>query len=249
MNDIKSYGVDPTLIANCMARAITFDEELIFRLETAGMYEEIEMVRQQALSCYKVLASVYNYREMECYREGHVNPRVFNISDFLNDLLSRTKLKMRRSDIQFDYEVENGLVCECDSDRLAACLMNLIVNAYSNVDQEMGHVRVTVKKLFDYAAVSVVDDGYGMTNEEFSRQMNSDGTRGLNLLREFCKTVGIEPIIDAKAPGGVSLTIRIPLASQEGLLKLESSFKPIKNHTLSPCEVLLFKLDDVFLQM
>lgn len=249
--EIKNiYGIDPNTIANNMRSALAIDQELLYRLESRGMLEEENMLLHHAKSCYKTLAEVTNYLEMERYRNGTLHECDFSISDYCKDMLGNVKSKMRRSNIRFSFELEKGIVCRCDPERLATCVINLIVNSYSWVDQDDGEIHVTLKRHSDHAAITVIDNGSGMTTGEVEALRDSGGTRGFNVMYSFCNSVGFAPLIETSSEkGGLMLSVRIPLSPADPKLKLESPVEVFRTGLLSPSEVLLYKLADTIVKL
>lgn len=249
MDPIQTYGIDPHSIDKYMVSALAIDQELSYRLECRDMFEEVKLVHNQALSCYKTLASVCNYIEIERYKNNALHVCDFDVSKFCKGIFSRIQSKMRRSNIEFDFEVEDGLVCRCDPDRLAACLTNLIVNSYACVDNDEGMIKATVRQYSDYAAFTIMDNGCGMTQSEVEKYRNSEGASGLHIMHAFCKSVGTEPITATSELSGLSLSFKIPLSPVDDDLKLKSPIEPFKTGLFMPSEILLYKLDGVIVSL
>lgn len=250
MEAIEKYGIDPNRIAQHMRSALALDQELVYRLESRDMIDEVNMIMAHALSCYKTLADVTNYLEMQRYKNGKFNVCDFNVSHYCRDMFGSVQSKMRRSHIKFDFEIEKGIVCRCDPERLATCIINLIVNAYMWVDQDEGEIHVTLKQLFDYAVITVSDNGYGMSQSDFQKHRNSGGTRGINILYSFCQSVGTIPLIETSNDlGGLQLSVKIPLSPPDPKLRLESPTEVFKTGLLAPSEVLLYKLPNAIVRL
>ena len=250
MESMEIYGIDPQNIADNMRRALAVDQELMYRLESRGMFDEANMVLDHALSCYKTLANVTNYLEMQRYKNGSLHVCDFNVSDYCEDMFGSVMSKMRRSNIKFSFEIEKGIVCRCDPERLAICLINLIVNSYKWVDQDDGEIRVTLKQHGDYAAVTICDNGYGMTQSDLDMQRRSGGSRGINIMYSFCDSVGTIPLVETTSElGGLELSVKIPLAPCDPKLKLKSRTETFRTGLLAPSEVLLYKLPNVIVKL
>lgn len=240
----EQFGIEPQQIEQNMINALSLDQELLYRLESRNLLDEVKIVRAHARSCYKTLAQIANYLEMQRYKNGVLRPCAFDLSEFCDDLFSRIRSKMRKSSIKLQFDIERGIVCLCDPDRLATCLTNLIVNAYTWVDHDEGKIKAVVKQQSGCAAVTIIDDGYGMSQAELDERRLSDGTKGLNVVNEFCKTVGTAPLIETTELGGFGIIVRLPLAPLDTDIRFEASVEPFKSGLFSPCEVLLYKLDD-----
>ena len=244
------YGIDPKTIADNMRNALALDQELLYRLESRDMIEEAKIVLAHAHSCYKALASVTNYLEMQYYKNKMLHVCDFNVSDYCKDLFSRLQSKMRRSHIKFDFEIEKGIVARCDPERLSTCIVNVIVNAYTWVDQDEGEIEATVKQHSDYAVVTINDNGCGMSQSDVNKYRNSAGTRGFNILYSFCNSIGTMPLIETSSElGGLQITIKLPLSPSDKNLRLESPIEIFKTGLLAPSEVLLYKLPKAIVKL
>ena len=245
MSDLKYSGINPDELSEYMTRALAIDQELNYRLECADMIEEVRLLQEQARCCFKTLAQVQNSLEVARYDLKKVHPVTFHLSDTVDDLVSMTRSKMRRSSIKITCDVEERVMCIADPDRFSACFVNLVVNALQNVDRDAGSVRVRLKKVSDFAAVSVIDNGYGMNHSELTEYMErEDDSRGFGILKKFCESVGTNPIFETLENGGFSVTIKVPLAPPSSKLEMNSDVPPPKMGTVSPCAVLLYKLDE-----
>lgn len=251
MDGIKQFGVDPEEICAAMTKTLTIFQELIYRCECDDRIEEIRLMREQMKCCLKTLAQFQNVTEIERYASGRVKPVCFCVSDTVRDLVTMAQQKIRYGMPAVEGDIDKGIVCVADPERFAACIMNLIVNGLQNVDREEGTVRVTVHRHFDYVSVSVIDNGYGMTQQQLQESLESEGTRGFDVLKKFCETVGTSPVFETTENGGFSVTVRLPLPKQENPDELEfnSDIRPSWLEAISPCSVMLYKIDeaDVFL--
>lgn len=247
MFDFKKYGIDTDIIRESLTRALTIAQELNYRLESEDMIEETRLVNEQARCCFKALAQVVNCSEMEKYAEGKIKPIKFGISSAVEDISAMAASKMRRSRIKISCDVEPDLKCIADPDRFEACLVNLIINALQNVDREEGSVRIVLRSHFDIALVSVIDNGYGMSQKQLSECMNSEaGARGFDILKSFCDSVKMPPVFETKKNSGFSVTVRVPLAPPDSEIELHSDVRPVNVGTVSPYSVLFYKLDEAW---
>lgn len=245
MKDIGTTGINPEVIREQMTRALTIDQELNYRLESADMIEEIRLLREQALCCFKTLAQMLNYLEIKQYEDFRTRPMNFNLSNRVDDIVSMVRSRMRLSRIEINDDIEKCVMCCADPDRFSYCAVNLIVNALQSVDAEEGSVLVTVRKKFDYAIFSVIDNGYAMTQQQLAEYMErEDGSRGFDILKKFCESVGTTPIFETTENGGFCVTIKIPLPSPDEKIELNSDAAYLKTGTMSPYSILLYKLDD-----
>ena len=238
----------PERISQYMTEAIAYDQMLNRMLESKDLSEELKILREQARCCFKALAQVRNSLEIINYDCGRLSSDAFDISACVEDICSVVKSKMRRSSIDITCEIEQGVKAVADTERFSACLMNLIVNALQNVDQEEGAVRITVKKIGRMAAVSVIDNGYGMSQLELSEKMSESG-KGFEILRRFCDSVDTNPIFETTENGGFSVTVKVPLAPPSNTVEMRSGEIPPAYGPLSSGAILIYKLDDAIIAL
>ena len=244
MSDIERTGIDPILLSAYLTRALSIDYELNHRLESAEMFEEARLLREQAACCLRSLAQIQNLFEAAAYREGRSEPSVFNISETVEDIFGAVRSKTRNAKVKFGADIEEGLLVTADPERFSACLVNLIVNAFQNVDQEEGEVKITLKRASDFAAVSEIDNGYGMSGAEVSERLSrDDGCCGFDILKKFCNSVGTSPLIETTENGGFSVTVRIPLAPPSESLEFKADIVRMNMGVFSPSSLLIYKYD------
>ena len=245
MYDISKSGINPDEISDLMTRALAIDQELNYRLECADMFEELRILREQARCCFRTLAQVQNIIETSQYSRGRVRPIRFNLSEHLEDIASMIRSKLRSCEITLEFDIDRNVICLADPDRLSFCVVNLIVNSLQNVDKEEGRVKLSLKSSGEVAAVSVVDNGYGMSNNKLEELLaGSGGAKGFDILKLFCESVGTAPLFETTKNGGFSVTVKVPLAPPTEGLEFKASHARLNLGTISPCILLLYKLDD-----
>ena len=143
-----------------------------------------------------------------------------------------------------------------DAVRLAQIFGNLLHNA-TKYTSAAGHIAITVYRVGDEVAVSVKDDGVGITSEalasifELFVQIDPSGTRaagglgiGLSLARDLVRLHDGE--IEARSAGrgfGSEFTVRLPLARETPAL-IESFASPEKITALGASAVRVLVVDD-----
>ena len=122
---------------------------------------------------------------------------------------------------------------EADADRVATIVANLIDNALK-YSPDGGKVRCALKSDGGDALITVSDQGLGIDVDQqkslftrFGRVLTpeSDGIRGtglgLYLSRQLARLHGGDITVDSKPGKGSTFTLELPLAPQEGGLRLE----------------------------
>ena len=242
----KNYNdINAKAISDHLSYAISLANALNYRLEEKELYEEIRILNEQVKSCYRALAELQNSIEISQYDAGKVEPISFNLSRHIEHLVSTIRSRMISSTIEIIDSIEKGVMCYANPDRLSSCVINLIINALQNVDREEGKVRIIVKRSSDSAVVSVIDNGYAMSSERLSRILaQEDGMHGLDICKRFCRLVGTEPMFETRENSGFTVIVRIPLAPPEDKLKFNSDMVYMKSGSMSPCTILLYKLEE-----
>lgn len=237
-------GIDPKEIQEYMINAISSAMNLKFRLECDEEYtEEVELVREQMANCYRTLAIVQNAIEIERYNSADIKPRAFDMTAAVEDIVALVRSMTRDYEIKLEWNIDKGVVCVADPERFAVCLMNLIVNAYQVVSIETGVVNVTLKRYRDYAAVTVSDDGSDRSKQQVEDCIANAVNGGFAVMKRFCESVGTRHVVVARENGGLGISIRIPLKTDdEGILSLKSGESPPRMETFSPATLLIYKL-------
>ncbi|MCD7732715.1 MAG: HAMP domain-containing histidine kinase [Oscillospiraceae bacterium] len=231
-----------TVIRSNLMEIVSCAERLELSLEDADVYEEIDTVSRIVSSCYKVLSAVINTEEMAKLDE--YKPVSFCLSDLVDDMINVCRSRLRRSSVEFIAEIEDGIYVEADPDRLTSCLMNLIVNAIRNVDNDNGKIRIKISKLKGSASVIVSDNGYGANLEEIEKRLcDKDSNTGLAVVGKFCREAHTNIIVDDNADGGLVFSFRLPLASS-GEITLKSRKSYIPDNYFSPILVYMAKVED-----
>lgn len=235
------------LISQYLANAVTLGMDINYSLECRGLSEYSDKMKELVGSCYRSLALLQNPLEIQIYNENRLKPRVFDVSSLIEDISAMVRSKTRHCKIEIKRDIDKNIKAVADPERLAVCVVNLIVNAFQNVAMNEGVVRVTLKTIGGYAAVSVFDNGFGMTDEAIAEAMNSfEGTGGLEIVRRFCESVGTKPIISTDNGSGMGVTIKVPLYVDESdIVDLHSNEEYKGISSFSPSSLLIYKLDNV----
>ncbi len=229
-------------ISKNMREAISLSSQFAFSLEENEMYRELETLKKQNVCCFKVLSEIANIIELNKYN-SELNPSVIELNAFIEDAVSTCRSMLRKTGIKLEFEPsDRDAYIRLDSDRFNACLLNLLVNSFANVDQEEGRVKVSVKRLPDSACVQIIDNGYGMTTAQAADYMNNeDIASGFAILKKFCEAHSAYVIFESAENNGFAISLKLPLCTD-----VDGMYSPkavIKNSTFSLANILLSKLD------
>ncbi len=228
-------------ICRNMYEAIALSSQFAFDLEQKEMYDELEILKRQTACCFRVLSQTINMIELNKY-EGSHRFSVFDVNDFVRDIVNACRSRIRKSKIEIDLQLYLlPLFVSLDTDRFSSCLLNIIVNALANVDREEGKIKIIVRSIGEEVMLSVIDNGYGMTAQKVHEYLNDDdGFGGFAILKKFSETFGVRYIIETTENGGLSVSLRIPKAQSADI---HSNRISLNEGTFSAVNVIMSKLD------
>lgn len=239
---MDSYNIKPeslNLICKCMYEVISLSGQFAFTLEDKEMYDELEILKRQNACCFRALGETINLLEEAKY--DRLNPRIFEVTAFLYDMINTCRSKLRKTGIEIEYDGVQPCYVNIDPDRFAVCILNLIVNSLANVDREEGKIKISVKNLFTDVRVQIIDNGYGMSAQKAADSMNVDTHGGLTILKKFCEAFNVSAIFETCENGGFSISLKIPSAPTP--IDVHSSRASLGDGIFSASNILLAKLD------
>jgi PAS domain S-box-containing protein len=149
-----------------------------------------------------------------------------HIDQMLQNLLSRTKSRMDRSNIEYQMQVENDIsTVEGDYRALEQVFTNLIINAIQAMEDNGGVLAFKLKPIqdpegTDYIEISVSDTGPGIPDEIINRifepfyTTKENGTGlGLAIVKRII-TAHRGVVNVTSMPGGTIFQIRLPTVSE-----------------------------------
>ncbi|MCD7823755.1 MAG: HAMP domain-containing histidine kinase [Oscillospiraceae bacterium] len=231
-----------TVIRSNLMEIVSCAERLELALEDADVHEEIGTAKRIVSSCYKVLSAVINAEELAKLDEYNRVP--FCLSDLVEDMINVCRSKLRKSNIEIITEIERTIYVSSDPDRLTSCLMNLIINAVKNVDNDFGKITVNVSRLNNKASITISDNGYGANLDDIEERLrNEKSNTGLAVVGKFCREAKTNIVVDESSDGGLAFSFCLPLAkTNEITLKSRKSF--IERKSFSPILVYLSKIEE-----
>ncbi|MBQ8623670.1 MAG: HAMP domain-containing histidine kinase [Oscillospiraceae bacterium] len=242
---MDKYSLKPesvNAICRHMYEAIALSSQFAFNLEQKEMYDELDILKRQTSCCFKVLSETINMLEMGKY--NNVNPKVFDINEFVEDIVSACRSRLRKTKIKLLFEPSIlSLHVEVDPERFAVCFLNILVNSLANIDREEGEVKISVKPFGRDAMLQIIDNGYGMSVQKATEYINDkDSFSGFAVLKRFCDTFGVSYIFETSQNGGFAISLKFPLSSGSDF---NSSQVTLNEGTFSPINMILSKLDFV----
>lgn len=125
--------------------------------------------------------------------------------------------------ITFSTDIEEGIIAQLNLSLMSSCIYNLLQNAYK-YGRDNGHVMLRLKRCGRMAALSVSDDGTGISAEDqpkvWDRFWQADASRGtdygsglgLSLVKETAELHGGSVELKSKVGEGSTFTVLIPMA-------------------------------------
>lgn len=228
--------------------AISLCQKLIINYEKTESYENIETANEIIKNSFKILAATEDAQEYAKLDE--YVPQIFNLSRFLEDVVSTCRSVLRRTRIDISYDCDKDICINADPERLLACLLALITNSAQHIDNYMGEgeIRVKATRLTDSVSISVIDNGYGMDRSELDDFLDySKNKGGLAVVKKFCDIAGTTFLTDTSPDDGFMASFRLPLArSSDAEFRSSQPIVPIS--TFSPYNIYLSQISDAVVQ-
>jgi two-component system sensor histidine kinase HydH len=135
----------------------------------------------------------------------------FDVLDLMNEVI---KTIQNRKDVDINVSVPAGITIKSDSDKLKQIFMNILQNA---VDAESKAIDIKAEFMNDKVAISISDDGCGMSHEIkenvfkpfFTTKTKGTGL-GLAIVDKLTKAIGGEIELKSEPQKGTVLKIVIP---------------------------------------
>lgn len=180
----------------------------------------------------------------------NIQPKLFDLNDFLDDIVSLFKLKMRAKNLTF--EVDKNLhhsVIKADEKRLRQILVNLLSNAVKFTKQ--GYVRLTVKDDNQELCFIVEDSGCGISASDqeliFSpfvqineQEFSKEGVGlGLAITQELVRLMGGKILLSSQPQQGSTFKVCIPFPETDEPKPLLGNQSIEKNEQLDNIPILV----------
>jgi signal transduction histidine kinase len=126
--------------------------------------------------------------------------------------------------IQFETDIDDGIVCSYNASLISRAIYNLLQNAYK-YGRDNGFVRLSLRREGEMAVMSVSDNGIGIAPEDqdkiWQRFWQADSSRGaesgsglgLAMVREIAELHGGSVSAESTEGRGSEFIFRIPATS------------------------------------
>lgn len=143
-----------------------------------------------------------------------------NVQSLVEDVVFLQKTQVDMRNINFDVNIKNNLMIECNPSQIKQVLINLVRNA-SEAMEKSGVIKINGQLINDEVHVDIIDNGIGISTEAVAELVNPyyttklDGT-GLGLVVSNHILVKHEGRleVDSKENKGTKFTIVLPVHEQ-----------------------------------
>jgi two-component system OmpR family sensor kinase len=112
-------------------------------------------------------------------RTPHIELKEGNLDSVIRDM--EPQLRILAGSRKLDLDIEPGVKCSFETDKMKQVILNLFHNAVQHTDPEKGLIRITLGKKDDGVALSIQDNGPGISDSHlphvFDRFYRSDSSR------------------------------------------------------------------------
>ncbi|MFX0057523.1 MAG: PAS domain S-box protein [Candidatus Hodarchaeota archaeon] len=99
------------------------------------------------------------------YDKLQLSKKPEDLSDIIRNSAKEMMYLVKSRKIDFDLIIPDTLLINIDKIRIEQVILNLLSNAIKNSPPE-GKIRITLKKVKNWAEISIIDNGIGLTKEE-----------------------------------------------------------------------------------
>ena len=151
-------------------------------------------------------------------------PRLIDMSDYVNDILMSLKPKLKRFQHEITVEIDNGVEIYCDPGIISQIVTNFVMNSLNHAfsADEVGHITMTAEIKGDKFYFIYTDDGHGIDQgiikrlfEPFVTTKRGQGGSGLGthiIYNLVTQVLGGQIHCDSEPGQGVRFEITAPMS-------------------------------------
>lgn len=187
--------------------------------DVAVLKKYLRRIQDEAFRCKGITERLLDFSRIGDLKRHDTDLR--EVVDAVIDMV-RHLGKHRRKEITFDCH--DSVVVSANAQEMKQVVLNIVTNALDSLDQE-GEVRIALHRDAECAALTVADNGCGMTEEVlkhlyepfFTRRRGGQGTGlGLSITYRIVTDHGGQIQAFSDGPGqGSRITIKLPLVQHE----------------------------------
>ena len=193
------------------------------RMREQGDNTGLKYLNSISQNSYKILRTTVQMSELTRYQTGtnRLDKEYTNLSDFLKELCDAVSIFAMSLGIMIRFERQDEEILTCfDRDKLSYAILNVLLNSC-----EYGGKNVTVrlKRNGEFAAIYVIDDGEGISQEVLGRifepyyskdskhEMFYSLGLGLTLTRYTISAHGGTITVESKLSKGTTVVMTLPI--------------------------------------
>jgi len=225
----KFFSIIAHDLKNSFNGLLGYSNILLSDFDAFGDQDKISMIsaiRQVSESTYKMLQNLLDWARVQT---GVIpfNPEVIQLNMLMKDEYYMQRKLAEQKDIQLDMDLADNLYVEADHNMISTVVRNLLSNAVKYT-QSGGSAVLSLKKVKNWAEISVKDTGIGISNENLAKLFqvnenfktfgtnNEEGTGlGLILCKEFILKNKGEIVVKSETGVGTEILVRLPLQQIE----------------------------------
>lgn len=184
--------------------------------------KSLALINRQSIRMKHIVEQMLQYSRLERL-DKIPNPEEIDLSSLLKDITEEQKARNIRS-ITIKSEIDENIKVTGNSDLLAGLINNLISNAY-RYGKDNGNIILSLKQNESEIALSVKDDGIGISDDEkdkiFNRFYQADKARtskssdfgiglGLSIVSSIARLHGGYMEVESRINEGSTFTLKIP---------------------------------------
>lgn len=188
--------------------------------------EYIEYINHSANNVFKLIDKVLQWSRLQDGRFDFT-PEKVSIKEVINNVIELFIYNANRKEINLTTDIKDDFYIFVNKNIIEIILRNLVDNAIKFTNQN-GNVLITYEIKNNFADISVIDDGMGMTQEEINnifkidKKIKKTGTKseegtglGLVICKEMIEKSGGELKIFSNEGKGSKFVLSIPIYKNE----------------------------------
>ncbi len=138
-----------------------FSDMLSAIIESANI---VDANLQRAAALVKAFKSV-------AVDQSSAEPRLFTLIDYINDILTSLRPKLKRTAHEIELEVDRNIELYCDPGVISQIITNLIMNSLNHAfeQDQVGHIKIAAHRIGDTLHLVYSDDGQGIEPDILKR--------------------------------------------------------------------------------
>lgn len=132
---------------------------------------QIERLLRIKKSCEKmqnIVTDILDINRMEM-KQLKFNMAINDVSLIIKDNMNQLQEEFNKKGISITETLEKNLTCNCDKDRIAQVILNILINAIDFCPEQNGKIDVIAKRIKNNVHVVIKDNGIGIVKENIGK--------------------------------------------------------------------------------